>query len=389
MSDVPELRALKRLRVAELRALLESRDVDSSGTKDALVNRLDACRAPVAPEDEDAPAPKKTKPAAPDAPSLASPSPPAPDARADPPTSKSPHAARLYVGFLGDNCDGDFVARLFAPHFTPASIHVPTSRRGDANVPRGFAFVDPPPDASPDAVASAVAALANPSVAPARPARSSSLPREPPSDGSHPTTVHLHPSTARSSPSVRVDSNLGRRLIVDGLPPDVTEETATRVFRAHGSVRSGANLRPERGENDVPRRATVEFETRDAAEAARARSRAPPRSSEVDPFASRGTASRARGIGIGIGIKVAVEATRTDVRAAVEDEDRDAIKDASEDEDAAKGCARRRRRRRRRRIRRGAPRGSAAVGERLFSARASVSALELVVVSPQRDVVFL
>ena len=133
MSDVPELRALKRLRVAELRALLESRDVDSSGTKDALVNRLDACRAPVAPEDEDAPAAKKTKPAAPDAPSLASPSPPAPDARADPPASKSHHAARLYVGFLGDNCDGDFVARLFAPHFTPASIHVPTSRRGDAS----------------------------------------------------------------------------------------------------------------------------------------------------------------------------------------------------------------------------------------------------------------
>ena len=269
MSHVPELRALKRLRVAELRALLESRDVDSSGTKDALVNRLDACRAPVAPEDEDAPAPKKTKPAAPDAPSLASPSPPAPDARADPPASKSHHAARLYVGFLGDNCDGDFVARLFAPHFTPASIHVPTSRRGDANVPRGFAFVDPPPDASPDAVASAVAALRESIRCPGAPRALVVAPaRAPPSDGSHPTTVHLHPSTARSSPSVRVDSNLGRRLIVDGLPPDVTEETATRVFRAHGSVRSVRIFDLREGENDVPRRATVEFETRDAAEAA-------------------------------------------------------------------------------------------------------------------------
>ena len=270
MSDVPELRELKRLRVAELRALLESRNLDSSGTKDALVSRLDGCRGSgeVAPEDEDAPPPKKTKPAAPDAPSPASPSPPPPDARADPPPASSP-AARLYVGFLGDTCDRDFVARLFAPHFTPARIHVPTSRRGDAIVPRGFAFVDAPADAPPDAVASAVAALRDSVICPGAPRALVVAPaRAPLFDGSHPATVHLHTSTAKSSSSARVDSNPGRRLVVDGLPPDVTEETATRAFRAHGSVRSVRIFDPREGEENEPRRAAVEFETEDAAEAA-------------------------------------------------------------------------------------------------------------------------
>ena len=239
---------------------------------------LDACRAPVAPEGG-RPRPEEDQARRPRRAVAGESLPSAPDARADPPSFEVAARRPALRGLPRDNCDGDFVARLFAPHFTPASIHVPTSRRGDANVPRGFAFVDPPPDASPDAVASAVAALRGHPLPRRAPRGSSSLPRGAPRPPTVPTPrrVHLHPSTARSSPSVRVDSNLGRRLIVDGLPPDVTEETATRVFRAHGSVRSVRIFDPREGENDVPRRATVEFETRDAAEAAaRAREGATP-----------------------------------------------------------------------------------------------------------------
>ena len=298
MSDVPELRALKRLRVAELRALLESRDVDSSGTKDALVNRLDACRAPVAPEDEDAPAPKKTKPAAPDAPSLASPSPPAPDARADPPTSKSPHAARLYVGFLGDNCDGDFVARLFAPHFTPASIHVPTSRRGDANVPRGFAFVDPPPDASPDAVASAVAALRESIRCPGAPRALVVAPaRAPPPTVPTPRRfIFTRRPRDLLLPCASIRISVGASSSTD-LPRTSRRRRRRACFERTGRFEASESSTRARGKTtyrDAPRWSSRR-ETRQRRR--RARSRAPPRSSEVDPFASRGTASRARGIG--------------------------------------------------------------------------------------------
>ena len=262
--------------MAELRALLESRDVDSSGTKDALVSRLDACRAPVAPEDEDAPAPKKTKPAAPDAPSLASPPPPAPDARADPPAA-SHHAARLYVGFLGDNCDGDFVARLFAPHFTPASIHVPTSRRGDANVPRGFAFVDPPPDASPDAVASAVAALRESIRCPGAPRALVVAPREPP--------LRRFPSHDGSSSPVDREIFLFRARRFESRSAPHRRRTSPGRHGGDGDARVSSarvgskhpNLRPARGgrRRTETRHGGIRDERRGRGGGARARGRHP------------------------------------------------------------------------------------------------------------------
>mgnify|MGYP001971127457 CR=1 FL=1 len=42
--DLPELKLLKRMKVAELRALLESRGLGTDGVKNDLLDRLEASR---------------------------------------------------------------------------------------------------------------------------------------------------------------------------------------------------------------------------------------------------------------------------------------------------------------------------------------------------------
>ena len=286
MSDVPELRALKRLRVAELRALLESRDVDSSGTKDELVNRLDACRAPVAPEDEDAPAPKKTKPAAPDAPSLASPSPP-PRTRAQTRPLRSritpPGSTWASSGTTATATSSPDSSRRTSPPRASTSRLAPRRRQR----PPRFCVRGPAPGRVPGRRRVRPRfALGDPSIAPGAPARCR-LPREPPPTVPIPRRFIFTRRPRDLLSSVRVDSNLGRRLIVDGLPPDVTEETATRVFRAHGSVRSVRPSTRARGKTtyrDAPRW-NSRRETRQRRR--RARSRTPPRSSDRSLRVSR------------------------------------------------------------------------------------------------------
>jgi|AntAceMinimDraft_12_1070368.scaffolds.fasta_scaffold91910_1 hypothetical protein len=59
------------------------------------------------------------------------------------------------------------------------------------------------------------------------------------------------------------------RLYVAGMPADVTEEVVKTVFRAHGGIKSVFLLRPRDGEESQPRRGIVEFESADAAAAAK------------------------------------------------------------------------------------------------------------------------
>ena len=270
MSDVPELRALKRLRVASCVRSSSPGDVDSERNQGRA--RQQTRRVPGAGRagGRGRPAPpKKTKPAAPDAPSLASPSPPAPDARTGPAHFEVAARRPALRGLPRDNCDGDFVARLFAPHFTPASIHVPTSRRGDANVPRGFArswTAPPPPDASPVPSRPPSPRFATIRV-PRRAPRASSLPASPPPTVPTPRRfIFTRRPRDLLLPCASIRISVGASSSTD-LPRTSRRRRRRACFERTGRFEA-SDFDPREGENDVPRRATVEFETRDAAEAA-------------------------------------------------------------------------------------------------------------------------
>jgi hypothetical protein len=168
-SPVPDTASLKKMRVADLKELLEARSLDSTGKKDDLVARLDAlpreeggdtaaADAPAA--DDDAPAAaaadddadaKMTDDAAAAAPkplaqhvSEATGQGDATATAAATATPAGPSGSKIYVGFLGENCNRQFIVDLFADYFLPDKIFIATQQRGHLKVPKGYAFVDGP-----------------------------------------------------------------------------------------------------------------------------------------------------------------------------------------------------------------------------------------------------
>jgi len=51
---------------------------------------------------------------------------------------------KMYVGFLGDNCNRKFIQDLFKDFFQPTHIFIATQQRGPIKTPKGYAFVDGP-----------------------------------------------------------------------------------------------------------------------------------------------------------------------------------------------------------------------------------------------------
>ena len=204
-----ETKDLKKLKVADLRAILEAKGADSTGKKDELIAKIQASEGPSdepapEPSPEPAPEPKKSPPAKK---AKAAKSPPAKkpkkatptedpkdddeprpvnnfffnkevaahdsssddeddddDERPEPePEPEEPAVeeepeppadaadTEIYVGFLGDNCDRKFIAELFSPYFEVTRVHMPMQSEpgGGAKRPKGYAFVTVPRHADP------------------------------------------------------------------------------------------------------------------------------------------------------------------------------------------------------------------------------------------------
>lgn len=182
--DLPDSASLKKLRVADLKELLEARGLDSTGKKDDLVARLDATRVASMEGDDDAAAAAAIVSGV-DDPETAADDAEAADAEEQPdetdaaaaaaapkplalhvseatgqqgggaaaagdgnpagaPAGAGPAGPKVYVGFLGENCNRQFIIDMFREYFTPEKIFIATQQRGHLKVPKGYAFVDGP-----------------------------------------------------------------------------------------------------------------------------------------------------------------------------------------------------------------------------------------------------
>ena len=208
-----ETKDLKKLKVADLRAILEANGADSTGKKDELIAKIQASQGPSdepapEPSPEPSPEPKKSPPTKN---AKAAKSPPAKKPKKATPTEETQdddeprpvnnfffnkevaaHGSsssssddddddddderpepepepeepvveeepeppahdenrEIYVGFLGDNCDRKFIAELFRPYFEVTRVHMPMQSEpgGGPKRPKGYAFVTVPRHADP------------------------------------------------------------------------------------------------------------------------------------------------------------------------------------------------------------------------------------------------
>ena len=181
---LPDHAGLKKLRVADLKELLEARGLEATGRKDDLIARLEAARGDETNTSDGAPPPSDADPAArAEAASEPEPGPEgaegAEGAEAErdrkeeadvkplalhvseaaeakdrqTAASSDPHhpaagggaaGPKVYVGFLGENCNRQFIIDLFKDYFTPERIYIAQQTRGNFKEPKGYAFVDGP-----------------------------------------------------------------------------------------------------------------------------------------------------------------------------------------------------------------------------------------------------
>ena len=347
-----ETKDLKRLKVADLRAILESKGLDATGKKDELIEKVQASAndapepAPApAPAPEPEPEPEKSppakkpaakKPAAKETPAAEeedddddeprrannfffstadaddddddddekdeepAPEPEAPvdedddrpatDTRAaDAAADDDDDDGEIYVGFLGENCNREFVAHLLRPFFECESVRLPmqSAPGGGPKRPKGYAFARAPRGTPDSVVAAAVEKLNGSASYPGakHPLKVARATRKTFNDDTAGADDDARGTKRRRDDGRREGGGDGsgggggggvprgkspNRLYVLGLPRHVTEVLLKEFFGKFGAVTDARVLASRDGEDDGgPRRGTVTFAS--AADAARAR----------------------------------------------------------------------------------------------------------------------